>query len=248
MARQKIRRFVCVFALVAVAASAGEPPPHVAIKPERRTDVEFTERFFEINAASKKGEAQLVFLGDSITDMWTWDDAGKPVWEKYWAPLKASNFGIRGDRTEHVLWRLDNGNFDGLSPKLIVLMIGTNNAGQQQEDKSYKCTAPQTADGIKAILTKLKTKCPSAKVLLLAIFPRGEEETDVVRKQNDATNAIIKTFADDKTVLFLDIGKSFLKPNGDGDVTIMPDMLHLSTKGYTIWAEAIQAKVKELIK
>lgn len=94
---------------------------------------------------------------------------------------------------------------------------------------------------------RLRSKCPNAKILLLAILPRGDEPTDPARRQNEATNELIRPLADDRTVFSLDIGKKFLKPNGDGDVTIQPDMLHLSAKGYRIWAEAIHPTVLKLL-
>lgn len=224
--------------------------PDVAITPVLHPGTEKShERFNEI---SKKGEAKLVFLGDSITAGWS--GKGKEVWEKYWAPLNAANFGIGGDRTEHVIWRLDHGNFDGLDPKEIVLMIGTNNTGHQNREQKeldgavYKCDAKQTADGVKAIIDRLKKKCPHAKILLLAIFPRGEKPTDAMRLQNEATNAIIKGYADDKTIFFMDINKKFLTEDGTLTQEIMADRLHPGAAGYEIWASAIEAKVKELLK
>lgn len=210
------------------------------------------KRHESFNVISKKGEAELVFLGDSITH--GWEGKGKAVWEKNWAPLKAANFGIGGDRTEHVLWRLENGNFDGLKPKEVVLMIGTNNTGHQGRPQKeldgavYQCTARQTADGVKAIVTKLKEKCPGAKILILAIFPRGANAADKLRQQNEETNAIIKNLADNKTVFFMDINAKFLEADGTLSKDIMPDLLHPNEKGYEIWAEAIAPKVKELLK
>jgi lysophospholipase L1-like esterase len=210
------------------------------------------KRHESFNEISKKGEAQLVFLGDSITH--GWEGKGKEVWEKYWAPLNAANFGIGGDRTEHVLWRIEHGNFDGLKPKEIVIMIGTNNTGHQGRAQKeldgaiYQCTAQQTADGVKTIVSKLRQKCPGAKILLLAIFPRGEKPTDKMRQQNEKTNAIIKTFADGKTVFFLDINSKFLQADGTLTRDIMPDLLHPNERGYEIWAQAIEPKVKELLK
>jgi lysophospholipase L1-like esterase len=208
----------------------------------------------KFNEISKKGEAELVYLGDSITAGWS--GRGKDVWAKYYGPMgaKAANFGIGGDRTEHVLWRLDNGNFDGLKPKLVVLMIGTNNTGHQGRPQKelngtvYHSTAEETAQGVKAILDKLKAKCPGTKVLLLAIFPRGANEMDRLRKQNEATNDIIKGYADDKTVFFMDIGPKFLQPDGTLSKEIMPDLLHPNDKGYEIWASAVDDKIKELMK
>ncbi len=210
------------------------------------------QRHESFNVISKKGEAQLVFLGDSITQ--GWGGAGKEAWAKFWEPLKAANFGIGGDRTEHVLWRLEHGNFDGLKPKAIVLMIGTNNTGHQGrpqkelEGAVYQCTAEQTADGVKAIVAKLKQKCPGAKILLLAIFPRGATPADKMRQQNEQTNAIIKTLADDKTVYWMDVNAKLLQPDGTLSKEIMPDLLHPNAKGYEIWSEAIEAKVKELLR
>ena len=211
------------------------------------------KRHESFNAISKKGEAELVFLGDSITHSFE-SKNGKAVWEKYWAPLQAANFGISGDRTEHVLWRLDHGNFDGLKPKAIVIMIGTNNTGHQGrpqkeiKDAVYQCTAQQTAEGIKAIIAQLQGKCPEAKILLLAIFPRGADKNDKFRQQNEATNAIIKGYADDQKVFFMDVGGKFLDAEGKLSREIMPDLLHPNEKGYQIWAEAIEVKVKALLQ
>jgi lysophospholipase L1-like esterase len=210
------------------------------------------KRHESFNEISKKGEAQLVFLGDSITH--GWETKGKAVWDKYWAPLQAANFGIGGDRTEHVLWRMEHGNFDGLHPKEVVIMIGTNNTGHQGRpqkelnDAVYECSAEQTAEGVKAIVNQLKSKFPKTKILLLAIFPRGATPDDKFRKQNEATNAIIKNLADNKTVFFMDIGPKFLQPDGTLSKDIMPDLLHPNEKGYEIWAQAIEPKVKELLK
>jgi lysophospholipase L1-like esterase len=224
--------------------------PNYAIQPVLHPGTE--KRHESFNVISKKGEAELVFLGDSITH--SWEGRGKAVWEKTWAPLKAANFGISGDRTEHVLWRLDHGNFDGLKPKAIVLMIGTNNTGHQGRPQKeidnavYKCTAEQTAVGIKAILASLQKKCPDAKILVLGIFPRGADKNDKFRQQNEATNAIIKGYADGKKVFFLDVSDKFLEADGTLPKAIMPDLLHPNEKGYQIWSDAMEAKVKELLK
>lgn len=227
-----------------------ETPANPAIKPEPR-DAGWMKRHESFNVISKQGEAILVFLGDSITQ--GWEKNGKDVWAKSYGTRRAANFGIGGDRTEHVLWRLDNGNFDGLKPKLVVLMIGTNNTGHQgrpQKDKNdaiYQCSAAQTAEGVKLIVEKLKTKVPSAKILVLGIFPRGEKADDAKRVQNNETNAIISKLADGKTVFYQDIGSTFLKPDGTLTKDIMPDLLHLSPAGYQLWADAIEPKVKELL-
>jgi lysophospholipase L1-like esterase len=237
--------------LCLAAASLAETANNLAISPQPR-EGGWVKRHESFNETSKKGEAQLVFLGDSITQ--GWEGNGKDVWAKTWAPLKAANFGIGGDRTEHVIWRLQNGNFDGLKPKLVVLMIGTNNTGHQNRPAKehggaiYISTAEQTAEGVKMILDILGKKLPETKVLLLGIFPRGATKDDKMRQQNVATNNLISGFADGKRVHYMDIGNTFLQPDGTLPKEIMPDLLHLNAKGYEMWANAIEGKVKELMK
>ncbi len=144
-------RLASLVALACLLSGCASLSPNYAIQPVLHPGTE--KRHESFNEISKKGEAQLVFLGDSITH--GWEGKGKAVWENHWAPLKAANFGIGGDRTEHVLWRLEHGNFDGLKPKAIVLMIGTNNTGHQGRPQKeldgavYQCTAEQTAEGIR---------------------------------------------------------------------------------------------------
>lgn len=203
------------------------------------------------NEISKQGEAELVFLGDSITA--GWNGRGKATWTQYWEPLKAANFGIGGDRTEHILWRLDNGNYDGLKPKLTVLMIGTNNTGhegrkmKEHGDVVYTSSVEETTEGITAIIDRLKEKQPQMKILLLAIFPRGADPTDPKRQKNEAINEQIAKLADEETVYFMDINAALLEEDGTLSQDIMPDRLHPNAKGYEIWASEIEDKVKELM-
>ena len=174
---------ILLASLCLAAASLAETAKNLAIDPKPR-DGNWVKRHESFNEVSKKGEVQLVFLGDSITQ--GWEGNGKEAWAKTWAPLKAANFGIGGDRTEHVIWRLQNGNFDGIKPKLIVLMIGTNNTGHQGRPAAehggvvYTSSAEQTAEGVKMILDILGKKLPETKVLLLGIFPRGATKDDAV--------------------------------------------------------------------
>ncbi len=173
---------------------------------------------------------KLVFDGDSITDWW--QNRGKEVWAQHYASLGAFDFGIAGDRTQHVLWRLANGQVDNLKPTLIALMIGTNNlAGNTNE---------QIAEGVAAIVQDYRTRCPDAVVLLQAIFPRGQKADDPLRARIKAINEIIAKLHDGKKVIFLDFGEKFLNADGTLSPEIMPDFLHPSAKGYQIWADAIQ--------
>jgi lysophospholipase L1-like esterase len=233
------RLFFALLCCWAPSASAQDTSPPKALVPVPRPEPGLVQRHESFNEISKKGEAQLVFLGDSITQ--GWGGAGKDAWTKYWTAYAPANFGIGGDRTEHVLWRLENGNFDGLKPKLTVLMIGTNNTGHRMDPAS------ETAAGVKAIVEKLRTKQPQMKVLVLGVFPRGAKADDPKRLRTTEINALLPAIADDKQVFYMDISKTFLQPDGSLSGEIMPDFLHLSAKGYELWAAALAPKVKELM-
>ncbi len=234
--------FVLV-ALVSVTSSprlfAADPPQHDAVTPVPRDEDWWKERH-ELISSRTKEQVDLLFIGDSITHGWEGD--GKEVWEKYYTPRHAMNAGIGGDRTQQVLWRLENGNLEGIKPKLAVLMIGTNNSNGEDN------TATEIADGIKAIVTKLREKTPETKVLVLAIFPRGDkpnpqrDKITEVNKQVAAWDAV-----DGKHVIFFDFGAKFLAADGSLPAEIMPDFLHLSPQGYEIWAEAIEPQVTDLV-
>ena len=186
------------------------------------------------------GDVQLVFIGDSITH--AWEHKGKDIWAKEYASHKALNLGYSGDRTENVLWRLENGEVDGITPKAIVMMIGTNNAGHRDEPSE------QTAAGIKAILDLLEKKQPEAKILLLGIFPRGATAEDPKRQLTDGTNEIIKTYADDKRVFYLNINDQFLEEDGSLSKSVMKDLLHPNPDQYQVWADAIRQSIEKLMK
>jgi lysophospholipase L1-like esterase len=190
-------------------------------------------------AIAKKGGVEVLFLGDSITE--AWEGAGREAWKKAFEPLKAANFGIGGDQTGHVLWRLTEGQeLEGITPKVAVLMIGTNNSGRD--------SAKQIAAGIKLIVKTIKEKSPTTKVLLLGIFPRGAKaETDIRKKLANVNKIIAKLDDGGKTVKYLDIGAKFLEEDGSLSKSIMPDYLHLSPRGYEIWAEAVTPTLKEML-
>ena len=173
---------------------------------------------------------RLIFDGDSITD--GWQGGGREIWAQRYAKLGAFDFGISGDRTEHVLWRLAQGQVDGMHPKLIAIMIGTNNLGG--------CTSAQIADGVKAVVAEYQKRCPEAVILLQAIFPRAAKPTDPARAKIKAINDTISTLGDGKKVIYVDFGDKFLEADGVMSPEIMPDFLHPSAKGYKIWADAIQ--------
>lgn len=191
----------------------------------------------QLIAAGK--QPQLVFIGDSITE--GWESAGLPVWQRHYAPYNAVALGFGGDHTENVLWRLRHGEVDGLAPKAVVLMIGTNNSGDRQDD-------PQaTAAGVKAIIDELRTRLPQAKILLLAVFPREEQPSAFLRRLNTRVNGLIAGYADGKHVFFADINAALLNPDGTLSRDVMPDLLHPATKGYEIWADSIAPTLQTLL-
>jgi len=206
---------------------------------------------------AKKGGIDVLFLGDSITAGWAGN--GKEEWAKRYAPMKAANFGIGGDRTQHVLWRIENGELDGaIKPKVIVLMIGTNNTGGSD-------TAEQIAEGVTKIVKTAQEKT-GAKVMLLGVFPRGITEkqaeeakdpknpvekaktmTPMQREKITKINEIISKLDDGKTVRYLDLKDKFMQPDGTLSKDTFYDYLHLTPAGYTIWADAIDPLLKEMM-
>ena len=198
----------------------------------------WTLRNDAVNERVKQGNVDLLLIGDSITH--GWEGEGKEYWDKYYEPRNAVNMGFGGDRTQHVLWRLDHGHLEGISPKLAVLMIGTNNSNGNDN------TAEEIGDGIIAICRKLQTKCPETKILILAIFPRGPEPSEQ-REKNAKASLLASKIADGKMIHYLDINDKFLTKDGFLSMKIMPDYLHPNEEGYKIWAEAIEPKVAELM-
>lgn len=207
------------------------------------------QAFVEI---AKAGDIDLLFMGDSITDWWRNPGGtngfpravngaytGKPVFDKYFGSLKVANFGIAGDTTQGVLWRLQNGEGQGYQPKVIMLMIGTNNTRNN--------SAPQIAEGVEAVVQEMRKDFPDAKILLLGIFPRSGPASSV-RAKIAAINAIISGLNDGRHVFYLDIGSNFLNPDGTISRDIMSDGLHPTTKGYEIWAEAVKGPLDNLLK
>ncbi len=213
---------------------------HVALLPDERLGEEWwTKRHAEMNRKASARPHDLLFIGDSITQ--GWEGAGRKTWEKYYGKRKALNLGISGDRTQHVIWRLNNGNLrKQQKAKVAVVMIGTNNTGHRDQDPG------ETADGVTRILSILRARCPDAKVLLLGVFPRDASPDGPKRRINDALNEKLATLHDGERVHFLDIGKHFLNGKGHLPKELMPDYLHPREKGYELWAEAIEPKLVEL--
>ncbi len=198
------------------------------------------QKLAEIKAHREAGRrVDLVFLGDSITQ--GWENEGKAAWAASFAKYNAVALGFGGDRTENLLWRLQHGELDGMSPKAIVMMIGTNNTGDRLEDPAL------TIAGIQKNLDEIRRRQPQAKVLLLALFPRGEKPDDLMRRHNARINALLPALADGKQVVFLDIGRALTNPDGTLSKDILPDWLHLSPAGYAIWARSLDIPLTPML-
>lgn len=183
-------------------------------------------------------DTRLIFIGDSITHNWEMEE-NQPLWRERYGRYQPINLGISGDRTQHVLWRLDHGNLEGISPDVAVVMIGTNNVGDD--------SAPQIARGVTAIVDRLHDKLPDTRVLLLGIFPRGEQPNDA-RGKLLQTNQILQKLDDRPDVTYLDIGHRFIDDRGDIAKDIMPDGLHPNAAGYVIWADAMEQTLTQMMK
>ncbi len=203
-------------------------------------DHHFKVKHEEFLARRTAGPIGVLFLGDSITE--GWGGGGKAVWEKNYAPLDAANFGIGGDKTQHVLWRIDNGELDGISPKLVVLLIGTNNIG-------YPAEEILKADD--KIVQEIHDKLPQSKLLILGIFPRADKRAGspvLMQAKIKEVNKGLATLDDGSKTRFLDVSNIFLDADGNIPKDIMKDQLHPTAKGYQIWADAMNPLLKEMLK
>ena len=210
-------------------------------RPEPRWHREpWFKRHQAMNDRVQKGDVDLIMIGDSITHWF--DREGKAVWDQHYGD-RAVNLAISGDRTEHVLWRLENGNLENIAPKIATVMIGTNN---------HMSSPPQvTARDIGLIVQTLRHKLPTTQVLVLAIFPRGAGAEDGARKINERVNQLVEkqiASLNDPMVSFANINRSFFSNPETGRLNqdAFPDGTHPNEKGYQIWAEALDPILKGL--
>ena len=176
----------------------------------------------------------VAFVGDSITARWR----NNETWGKHWGSYRAVNMGIGGDQTQHVLWRLQNGDLEGYKAKLFVVMIGTNNLWGRDSDPAH------AAAGVKAVIDLIQAKQPQAKILLMSLLPTGEKPNPG-REKRAEVNKLISEYAGG-SVEYVDVWDKFLEADGTISKEVMHDFLHLAPKGYDIWAEAIADKVKDI--
>ena len=215
---------------------------HSAVIPAQRNpepDLDwYWPRFETVNERLSQGDVGMLFIGNSITHGWDW--GGITYWNRYYKPRKAVNMGFGGDRTQHVLWHLDNLDFSNVSPKLAVVMIGTNNSNGNDN------TAEEIADGMMAVCQRLRDLFPDMKILLLAIFPRGQFP-DAQRHKCAQASLLASDIADGQMIHYLDLTDHFVSDLGVLSADIMPDYLHPNQEGYRIWAEAMEETIKQLL-
>ncbi|MFC1569815.1 GDSL-type esterase/lipase family protein [bacterium] len=221
---------------------AVEKKTHEAVTPKRIHFPEVQEWYWDrhdaVNERLKQGNVDILFVGNSITN--GWDSAGRKYWDQYFAPLNAVNMGFGWDWTQHLLWRLDHSEFNNISPKLAVILIGTNNSNGSDN------TAEEIADGMIATCGRLHRHFPKMKILLLAILPRQSEPCAQRTKVAEAS-LLASKIADGKLIHYLDIAEHFLQEDDKLKQTLMPDFLHPNEEGYRVLAEAIAPKINDLI-
>ncbi len=231
--RQYIQLAAVLFSIVIpVAVSAAQPP---TIVPKQRSTPEWrAERHAEKVAQAQDGDIDFVMIGDSITHNWE----KQKTYNECFAPYKTLNLGVGGDRTQNVLWRLQNGEVDGIAPKLVTIMIGTNNSGRD--------SAPDIALGIKAIVAELRQRLPEAKIVVFSVFPRSHPRTKGDFEQVKAINKLLPAIADNQHVFHVDINQNFLDAKGQLRPELFgKDRLHLAGAGYDVWYQALQPILKE---
>jgi lysophospholipase L1-like esterase len=240
-------KFPTVLLILAALLPAVVQAENTAMVPVPRDfPTNWIARHEEYVAVAKKGDVDLLFLGDSITDGWRWGNGGSKIWPEMYEPRHAANFGIGWDRIQNVLWRVENGELENIQPKVVVLLIGTNNTGNE-DDGRPRNTTPEIIAGISNLTSRIQSRVPGSKILLLGLFPRGEK-SDPICAQVKAVNAGLAGLASGDRIKFLDLGDKFLAPDGTLSRDLFPDLLHPNARGYRIWADAMKPTLAEMLK
>ena len=231
--------FLLGFAFLSIWPASVSAEQIKATIPAPQTASWWSARHARAVARIQQGPVDLLSIGDSTRQ--GWEEDGRRVWDTFYGRRQAVNLGFNSDQTDNVLWRLQHGEIDGITPKLAIVMIGTNNATRREDPPE------ETAAGVHAILTTLRTRLPQTKILLLAVFPRGQSANDQLRRVNQAVNERLRAFADQRHVFFLDLGPRFLDKAGRLYEEVMPHALHPNERGYRLWAEGMEELVKTLL-
>jgi len=229
------------FGALAQAASNGSASTHTntAIIPVPRTGPITNRQTLVLQRAKEHpGNYDIEFIGDSITQ--GWEGAGKNVWQQYYGKRKMINMGVSGDRTQHVLWRFENGQLDGVKAKVAVVMIGTNNSNKDDN------TEADILEGVTAIVNQIRERQPDTKIILLGIFPRGQTFS-AQRGKILQVNQALARLDDGKNIFYIDFGSQLIENDGSISKSLMKDYLHPGEAGYEIWAKAIEPKIQQLL-
>ena len=216
--------------------------PNPATVPTSRDDRTYRRDHPRFQRKAARGGFPILFLGDSITEMWLGPGLG--TWKKRYRPRDAENFGLSADRTPTMLHRLADGELEGkLDPKVIVLMVGTNNL----DSEFCKMTPAQTVGGVRAVLELLARKLPRSRVLLLGLLPREPHKIQLDAKIR-RTNELLATLADGKRVVYLDFSDAFRGHDGQADPKMFrEDMLHPSPEGYETWGRLMEPTLSKML-
>ena len=219
---------------------------NTALIPVPRPDTNAMKRTMVVlqRAKDHPGDCDVVFIGDSITQ--NWEGPGKAVWAQYYGTNRTClNFGVGGDKTQHVLWRYEHGQLDGLKPKVAVIMIGTNNSNKNK-DGTEECTESDILIGVQEIVKQTRERLPDTKIILMGIFPRSSNFGTQRGKILQVNEALAK-LDDNTNIFYIDIGPQLIESDGTISKAMMRDALHPGEAGYKIWAAAIEPKLKELL-
>lgn len=232
-------------AFIASYAVGAEAPDEPTTRKDRsgKTDERFLKRHEGFVAEAQKGGVDLLLLGDFLTDDWRGNNTNrvKAIYDQAFGAYHPANFGQGGDHVQHVLWRVQNGELEGISPKVVMLLIGGTNGSNNDSPE-------EVASAVKKIIGTVREKCPTAKVLLLSVPPRGETPSTIRTRHMSVNPYLAKLDDDGKTVRFVDLASKYLKPDGTVPKDLMPDFFHLSEKGYQVWADTVADPLHELMK
>jgi N-acetylglucosamine-6-sulfatase len=210
--------------------------PSVAAPRSGTSAPDFLKAHQRLLARTKQGGIDLLLLGDSLIQFW---DKYPDAFDKAFGDYKTANYGVAGDRVENLLWRIENGELEGLKPRVILLMIGTNNTGINAAD--------QIAAGISHTVQTLRSKCPDSKILLLSILPRAREGEEAKSDAINTINSAISKLDDGSTVKYIDLASKFKSPDGKISRELMVDGMHLTGKGYNLWGDTLEDILKPLM-
>lgn len=203
--------------------------------------IDFLDRHEQFVAIARSGKARIIFIGDSITQNWAHE--GRETWNSVFVPMGAVDFGYGGDESQHILWRLRNGELEGANPELAVLLIGSNNVVVHY----YDHTAEQIANGVELCVKEFQKRTPATKLLLLGILPRQADIDPTCMARIAKTNELISKLADGKQIFYMDIGKAFVTADGNVNTDLLPDRTHPNAEGYVIFAQQILPTIKQLL-